>query len=334
MFCLLAESVAGSVGAAPRPERFSGRRILCLISYSLSHPESNEIVLRIRRELTRRLPGVDLNVIELDVLHTADQKEREKVFQRHLPALQAGQYDLIFALGDDALEQVLAHYASLPEMPPVIFDDVFFPPSDLQEKYPNVSGAVRTLEIDRTIATARRIHPEAKVAVLLVGSDRRGELFRRVLEERFRGKNDFPVQVVPISRNSIDALASIFAGLDRPIVILCPGLPFGFLGTQTLESFGDLLEEAAGTPFFTMKGNLFHHGGAGGHMPHRSRIAQTASAQMIEALARRKAVGMPLRTLENVPVYDLDALKRGRFDVQRLPAESFLLNRQEAFIAT
>ncbi len=149
------------------PAAWAQERVLLLHSYHQGHLWSDAVTESFVEAVTESGREISLVINYLDLMR-APHLFRQNLFFDYMRSRYEGEgFDLIVAVGDDALEFSLRYRKDLFPEAPVVFCGVKNPRLIFQEPPPGVTGTISDDDLEETINVALRLHPKA-VAVAAV----------------------------------------------------------------------------------------------------------------------------------------------------------------------
>lgn len=309
--------------------------VLLINSY---HPQ-----FRWTSELTRGVQDVLATSIQAENLHIEFMDERrfvdDIIYNAKLIDLLKHKYqhyepDIIITSDDRAFNFILEHGDDLFPGKPIVFSGVnVFDPAMIKGRS-NITGIKEGMEIEGNLALILQIQPETKRIVML--GDTTGVGLRMVDNARkikSQWQDDPIKNKVTLDiwdRFSLEELYQNAANVDSDTVFLMLAIHKDKLGDYF--SFWDdfpILTRHSKVPVYGMWGTLIvGNGGVGGLIndPYmHGRDAANIAVKILEGVPVNKI--KILEKAKYLPSFDYNVLKRFNIDLDRLPDESFVINR-------
>jgi len=167
------------------------QRVLMLHAFNYSFPATTLIADSARKQLLERSERpveIDADFLDLARNTDADYESRITTFLRAKYGKRPP--DVVITLGSAALPFIVKHRDEIAPNVPVVFTSVSQRNYDSLRIPPNITGIISEFNLDRTLALAERLQPEARRLFVIAGSgevDRRWQAnARKVIEDRAR----------------------------------------------------------------------------------------------------------------------------------------------------
>ena len=167
------------------------QRVLMLHAFNYSFPATTLIADSARKQLLERSERpveIDADFLDLARNTDADYESRITTFLRAKYGKRPP--DVVITLGSAALPFIVKHRDEIAPNVPVVFTSVSQRNYDALRIPPNITGIISEFNLDRTLALAERLQPEARRLFVIAGSgevDRRWQAnARKVIEDRAR----------------------------------------------------------------------------------------------------------------------------------------------------
>jgi C4-dicarboxylate-specific signal transduction histidine kinase len=167
------------------------QRVLMLHAFNYSFPATTLIADSARKQLLERSGRpveIDADFLDLARNTDADYESRITTFLRAKYGKRPP--DVVITLGSAALPFIVKHRDEIAPNVPVVFTSVSQRNYDALRIPPNITGIISEFNLDRTLALAERLQPEARRLFVIAGSgevDRRWQAnARKVIEDRAR----------------------------------------------------------------------------------------------------------------------------------------------------
>jgi C4-dicarboxylate-specific signal transduction histidine kinase/ABC-type uncharacterized transport system substrate-binding protein len=167
------------------------QRVLMLHAFNYSFPATTLIADSARKRLLERSERpveIDADFLDLARNTDADYESRITTFLRAKYGKRPP--DVVITLGSAALPFIVKHRDEIAPNVPVVFTSVSQRNYDSLRIPPNITGIISEFNLDRTLALAERLQPEARRLFVIAGSgevDRRWQAnARKVIEDRAR----------------------------------------------------------------------------------------------------------------------------------------------------
>ncbi len=167
------------------------RRVLMLHAFNYTFPATTLIADGARKRLLERSPQpLEIDADFLDLARNTDAEYESRVAMFLLLKYGKRPPDVVITLGSAALPFVVRHRDNIAPNVPVVFTAISPQSYSALRLPPNITGIVSEFSLDKTLALAERLQPEATRLFVIAGSgqvDRRWQsVARRSIEDRER----------------------------------------------------------------------------------------------------------------------------------------------------
>ena len=283
----------GSPSRADEPPR----RVLMLHAFNYTFPGTTMIAEGARKRLLERAPQkVEIDADFLDLVRVTDPEHESltaaflgKKYSRTPP-------DVIMTLGSSALPFVIKHRGEIAPKVPVVFTSVS-PQTYAALRLPfDVTGIITEFNLDKTLALAERLQPDARRLFVIAGSgdtDRRWHpVARQIIENRPRKfettylfelpYEEIVVQLKAAPRDAIVIILTIFADSEGKT----------FIPAEAATALSAISPAPVYAPYDTFLGN----GTVGGFVETFASIGAAAADLILEIIAGKDPAMLPPRT--------------------------------------
>ena len=164
--------------------------ILFLTSYDSSYKWTTDVVEGFQEYLRRRNLPIKTDIVELNFAHTGGNLPEPTDLtwlERHL---DKGDYDLIVASGNAAVELLLDNQAKLPENFPLIFCGYYDDGKLTPEAYPNLTGLLQKVDIAANVQLGMKLLPETRTIAIITDGTATGQQVQRDAQEALKDFTD------------------------------------------------------------------------------------------------------------------------------------------------
>jgi len=306
------------------------RRVLMLHAFNYAFPSTTLIADGARRRLLERSPQpLEIDADFLDLARNTDAEYQSRIamflrakYEKRLP-------DLVITLGSVALPFIVRHRDDIAPKVPVVFTSVS-PQNYSALRLPaDVTGIISEFDLDKTLALAERLQPEASRLFVIAGSgevDRRWQsAARKTIEDR---KRKFEVtylfersyanlveEVSKLPRDSIVLLLTVFADSEGNAFV-----PAHVAGSLSAVSSAPLY-----APYDTYIGN----GIVGGFVETFESVGVRAADMALQILAGKDPATIAPQTNPG-QAYRVDhrAMVRWKLQASKLPTDTAVLFKE------
>ncbi len=333
IFLAAALFAAGAAAAdSARGDVRTGKRILVLVSFHMSHLWTEQLVNTIRSDCAELPDRPDLTITSFDMMRTHFPKEWQDKFSHYLTLAAAGKYDLILTVDDPINRLLMKNAEKIPADLPVVFCGYEYPPANLKSLHPNLTGIIQPEDPCGTLRLGLALYPKTK-SVLVLSDD---SPVSRSFEEHFR--KELPalpgvrIDFMNNSRIPINELLEKIENLPKDsLLILSPWRGLHGNDYQTLDAFGADLSRFAKQPYLVNSVGLFGYHALGGYVVDPVVHGHETVRLLRKVLQTGSAKNIPFVRGSIAPVFDWKVLQANHLDPAVLPEETVLLNRPPSF---
>jgi len=202
------------------------RRVLMLHAFNYTFPATTLIADGARKRLLERLPQpLEIDADFLDLARNTDAEYESRIAMFLRAKYQKRPPDVVITLGSAALPFIVRHRDDFAPNAPVVFTAISPQNYGASRLPPNVTGIITEFNLDKTLALAERLQPEASRLFVIAGSGAVDRLWqstaRKTIEDRQRkfevtylferSHANLVEEVSKIPRDSIVMLLTVFA---------------------------------------------------------------------------------------------------------------------------
>jgi PAS domain S-box-containing protein len=192
----------------------------------------------------------------------------------------------------------------------------------------NITGVVEAFDIEKTLSTALRFHPQARRLYVINDQTPTGLGNRRELE-RIRPQFQDRVQMEYLENLSLEELLLQVAGMPSESLILL--MTFNRDRRGEVFTYAEVTAELAHhaqVPMYGVRDFYLGRGIVGGYLTSGRSQGETAARLLLEVVRGQAADSLPIVTAgPNQPMFDAALLQRFGIPEHRLPPGSVVINR-------
>jgi PAS domain S-box-containing protein len=322
-FVLLFLFAAESYAAEPR-------RVLMLHAFNYTFPATTLIADGARKRLLERSPQpLEIDADFLDLARNTDAEYESRVAMFLRAKYEKRPPDVVITLGSAALPFIVRHRDDIAPNVPVVFTSISPQTHNALRLPANITGIISGFNLDKTLALAERLQPEASRLFVIAGSgdvDRRWQsTARKTIEDRER-KFDVTYlfdrsyaklveEVSNIPRDAIVIFLTIFADSEGN----------AFVPAQVAGSLAAVSPAPLYAPYDTYIGN----GIVGGFVEPFESVGVGAADMTLQILAGKDPATIAPQTNPG-QAYRVDqrALARWNLQESKLPPDTVVLFKE------
>jgi PAS domain S-box-containing protein len=306
------------------------RRVLMLHAFNYTFPATTLIADGARKRLLERSPQpleIDADFLDLARNRDAGYESRMAMFLR--AKYEKRPPDLVITLGSAALPFIVRHRDEIAPNAPVVFTSVSPQNYGALRLPPNITGIISEFNLDKTLALAERLQPEASRLFVIAGSgevDRRWQsTARKTIEDRQRkfevtylferSYANLVEEVSKIPRDSIVILLTVFADSEGKAFV-----PAHVAGP---------LSAASSAPVYAPYDTYIGNGIVGGFVDTFESVGVRAADMALQILAGKDPATIAPQTNPG-QAYRVDhrAMARWKLQESKLPPDTAVLFKE------
>jgi PAS domain S-box-containing protein len=326
ILCLIVATqwLAPSAGATDAP-----RRVLMLHAFNFTFPSTTLIAEAARKRLLETSSQkIEFEADFLDLARVPDPEHEQRTADFLHNKYARTPPDLVLTLGSAALPFILKYRDTIAPKIPVVFTSISAHSYAALRPPPDVTGIISDFNLDKTLALAERLQPDARRLFVIAGNgatDRRWHtVARNTVEQRERKFEatylfglPYAQLISEVSRLPRDAIVLI-------LTIFADGEGKTFIPAEVASTLAALSPVPVYAPYDTFLGK----GSVGGFVETFESVGIAAADLMQEILAGKDPQTLPPRTNPNQSYrVDFRALTRWNLAENNLPADTTVLFR-------
>lgn len=317
--CLFANDL---VHANERP-----RRVLMLHAYNYMFPSTTVAADSARKRWAERTPlKIEMDGEFLDLVRTSDPGHELRTIAYLREKYANIPLDLVMSMGGEAFPFVIKHREAFASKVPVVFTGVSPASYSLFRPPPDVTGILIELDLNKTLALAQSLQPNARRLIVIAGSsalDRRWQVTaRRVIESQPRTFETTYLFELPY-----EALIAEVSRVPRDAMVLVLTV-FADSGGKTFVpgELGTELANRSAAPVYSPYIHMLGKGILGGFNETYESIGKAAADMALEILEGKNPATIPPRlNPERTYRVDYNALQRWRLSEKNLPPDTIVM---------
>jgi len=236
----------------------------------------------------------------------------------------AQRFDLVFALGDVAVEFVRMHQRDLFPDTPI----VFFANQPLQA-LPNSTGVIAELKLAATLPMAAHLQPDLKNVFVVTGASSRDDVWLGRVRAQFQPfESRFAITYLS-GLTTKELLARLASLPDRSIVYYVLVYQDGAGANFAPIDYLDRVQLAARVPTYGWSDSAMDHGIVGGSLFSQEALIEAVAAPALRVLHGEPASSIPVSAPDlNVAQVDWRQLRRWGISEARIPAGTLVKFRE------
>ena len=317
--------------AAGEPEP---KRILYLCSYNAFFRWTRDMVESFQQFWRGEDIPVEIDVVELNVARNPDWKPLARDVEWSRERILSGNYDLVVASGNAAVEMCLEHYEELPETTSLLVAACIGDVGNLP-RLPRMTGLLLDFSsVERNIELGMRLLPETRRVVVVTDGGPDGLAVAGHVES-LRGRWGDAIELEQINGadcttgEMLEALESL---PSNALIVFDNWWEERTKSFQPFSAVGGRERPAITSPVLVSRDTAFDEGVLGGIMTTGRNYGRETAALAKRILAGGRADDIPFEVGSSQAVFQWPQVERWRPDPAALPSEAIFLNRPPSFL--
>lgn len=325
LFAIAAIWSAGPTRAQERPPR-----ILMLHAFNYMFPATTAVGDAARKRLLERSPHkLDIDGEFLDLARPSDAGHEDRVVSFLREKYARSPPDVVMTLGSLALPFIVKHRDVIAPSVPVVFTNISPATYSASGAPSDVTGIITEFNLDKTLALAEALQPNARRVVVIAGSavvDRRWQVEARKTVDGRGGK----FEATYLFELSYDALAAEVARVPPNAIVIvltvfADGTGKTFVPAEVAAALAALSQAPVYSPYDTYLGN----GTVGGFIETFESVGVAAADLTLEIIAGKDPAALAPRTNPGQAYrVDFRAMQRWNLRESDLPADTVVLFKE------
>ncbi|MGE4565419.1 MAG: PAS domain-containing protein, partial [Victivallaceae bacterium] len=309
---------------AARADEGSEKRILFITSYSMSYTWTKDVTTGFCNAFPVGLEKFRIEVFELGMLHFSGACA-EAVPQQLSERLRSGNYQLIVAIDQPALEMLKRHYEQLPPDIPLLFCGDIHPDDVRDFPHENKFSVLRAANIEENLRLAVKLRPQTREAVIITAAGAEAEAMRR----RIGALRNPPCKLTLIdgSDHSTAAMLDKVAALNSDaIVLFFDWQSSGSENYQTPTTIIRMITEKSPVPVFAVTDSYLGNAGLTGGVVTVGKTHGRDAAKLARRILENQVGpdGREPRVTEPTVILNYPAFVRHRLPEREMPEGAFI----------
>jgi C4-dicarboxylate-specific signal transduction histidine kinase len=308
----------------------ASKRVLMLHAFNYTFPATTIIANAARKRLLERSPQkIEIDADFLDLVRASEPERQLRTATFLAEKYARTPPDVVMTLGSAALPFIVKHRDAIAPKVPVVFTGVS--PANYSSSRPpaDVTGIITEFNLDKTLALAERLQPDARRLFVIAGASRVDRLWqtraRGIIEGRKRKFETTYLFELPY-----DALVAELARVPRDaIVVVLTVFVDGAGKTFVPQEVAAALARISPAPVYAPYDTFLGKGTVGGFVETFESVGVAAADLVLEIIAGKDPATLPPRT-NPAQAYRVDyrAMQRWRLHESDLPSGTEVLFKE------
>lgn len=303
------------------------RRVLMLHAFNYTFPATGLIADAARKRLLERSPQrIEIDADFLDLVRAPDLEREMRTAEFLREKYSRTPPDVVMTLGSAALPFIVKYRDHIAPKVPVVFSGVSPSNYSSLQPPPDVTGIITEFNLDKTLALAERLQPNARRLFVIAGSSPIDRLWqttaRRIIEAR-----DRKFETTYLFDRSYDELVDELASVPGNAIVVILTVFVDRTGkTFVPQEVATALARISPVPVYAPYDTFLGNGIVGGFVEPFESVGIAAADMVLEIIAGRDPATLPPQTNPN-QAYRVDyrAMRRWNLRESNLPPGSIVL---------
>ena len=328
LWCCLSVSAAEARQGASREVK----RLLYVTSYNASYKWTNDVITGFREYFQHVNYPVKIDVIELDVLRTPDLLPSPRDISATIRSLKTGNYDLVVAADNCAVELIQEHHRDISGQLPFVFCGYVHWQPLRRDANANLTGLEQPSNILPNVKLGLRLLPGTRRIAIITDGSMTGRAIRRELPQLLREIQGVEFLYLHGDDYTDEQLLQKIAGLPPDSFIIFTNWRSSLEeNTGSFRLINDKIFKAAPVPVFTTMDLPPAPGVPGGFVTVGTTHGREAARLAEQVLLGEKADSIPILPGSSAPVFDWPTLTDMGLKAKQFPADTQFLNTPPPF---
>lgn len=304
------------------------KRILYVNSYDSSYQWFNDVFAGFYSYFTNLKYPIRIDSIELGYQNRGGSGKNEALL---LSLIRNGDYDLILASGNYAVELLQKNSSRFPNLPCVFCGYREQKPLD-RKKYPNFAGVKLADLTESNLKLGTKLFPRLQKVVLLFNDSASGVIYNNAVINKLKKLKKPDIVCLSRGKCSRKQMEKTLADLPKNSLILYTG--WRASNTSELEYtkfFGEKIARITSAPLLTIVSKPFSGNLLGGIMMTGEDHGKDAAEIVHRIFTGTKPAMIPIRTAKPKTIFDAGRLRKYNVALSELPPDAILYNIPETF---
>ena len=308
------------------------KRLLYVTSYNASYKWTNDVITGFREYFQHVNYPVKIDVIELDVLRTPDLLPSPRDISATIRSLKTGNYDLVVAADNCAVELIQEHHRDIAGQLPFIFCGYVHWQPQRRNADANLTGLEQPSNILPNVKLGLRLLPDTRQIAIITDGSMTGRAIRRELPQLLREIQGVEFLYLHGDDYTDEQLLQKITALPPDSFIVFTNWRSSLeenLGS--LRQINDKIFQASPVPVFTTMDLPPAPGVPGGIITAGATHGREAAMLAERVLLGEKADSIPILPGSSAPVFNWPTLTELGLKIGQFPADTQFLNTPPPF---
>ncbi|MEK6779382.1 MAG: histidine kinase, partial [Candidatus Deferrimicrobiota bacterium] len=268
------------------------RKVLLLNSYHKGLDWTDKITAGVESVLRGKGSHIDIRVEYMDTKHVNDPEHYRMLYESYKHKFANSRFDLIISSDDDAFNFLLKNRDDLFPGTPVVFCGVNYFRDSMLAGRDLFTGVVEAFDVNSTLDTALRIHPDTRRVVVYVDNTVTGVANRKIAAEALAARTN-KVEGVFIENLYIEEIREKGFFLPPASIVLMMTFPRDRHGNVSEENL-HYVSGKCNVPIYSVWDFFLGRGIVGGMITSGFSQGEAAAKLALRILGGEKAESIPV----------------------------------------
>ncbi len=311
--------------SAGKPEK----RVLILYSFTINFAPDFQFAAEFSREVSTGGHKLRVKHLELDSFlpENATDEALSARLAPELPAIRAGEYDVLIPIGQVAIDLLTRHAGEIPERTAVVFCGLDIMTKGLFDAHPNTTGALGRVSVADNIELGLHFYPKTRRVMLLTDWSIQGQ---RVLEAGKRHEESYPGLEYLFPDNGSTDLNAMLAEVkkqdENTLILFYAWFNKDSTNLASLQYIMSNLEQSK-APVFALQEPMLWDGAVGGVFTPVEPVGKALADRVKQILDGTPASAITMAAIPLEPAVSWKAVENGRISAGQVPANAKLVGK-------
>lgn len=308
--------------------------IFLLNSYNDQLEWSNEVMSGINDAMAKYFPNARVRIEYMDTKNISGDEYFEELYKSYQYKYGDEKFDAIISMDDNALKFLLKNREDLFSDVPIFFCGINLLETHNIENEDHIYGVVEKTSPVDTLGIAVRFKPNLKNVYIVGDTSLSGQSTMAAIKEDVES-SDLGLNLIFLDQLSLEAVIEKVESIDDDTAAIL--YSFFIVDTNhdsyTVKSTTEQIVAASNVPVYGLWSFSYGYGIVGGKLISGYAHGEKAVELAADYFAGKRYEGNQYITSINTNrfMYDYDAMAKYHFDVDKLPADSIIINEPVSF---
>ena len=313
-------------------QNIPAKRILLISPFNISFAQYYQQVSSYLDVLSHSGVSYLLTHLEMDTLNQPSEEVIRQQFDRLLPEIKAGKYDIIVTFGENAFALLKDNVRHIPKKTAIIFCGQESYDKKKMLSLPNTVGVFQRVSPEENIHLARILFPKKKKLVLLTNWTPTGKRIKLQTEIYLKQNPGLELVYIDNETTSTESMLSQVAAAGPDSMVLFYGwYNRRVINFASLEYIMHRLGNRPDIPVFVMFDSMLRFAVVGGYVEQGKHLGMEAAEKTVQLLRGENISHLEDSTIRQALVLNWDMLKYYHVNLYSIPEYATILGEPVSF---